>query len=244
MGAKNKLKKFSEMAAFPNVVQAGFDEVYQKSHYLKGKWAIDFFKNNNPIVLELGCGKGEYTVGLARKFTGKNFLGIDIKGARMWKGASDALDGNLKNAGFLRTRIEMIQSFFAPGEVSEIWITFPDPQIKRLRAKKRLTSAGFLNLYGKFLKHGGVIHLKTDSEHLYEFTRSVIKINNLPCIEDTSDLYKTGIADDILSIKTHYEALFTDKGFTIKYLKFTLLEDVVLVNPPELENPDNNGNQN
>lgn len=223
MSNKNKLQKFAEMATFGHVVQASYGEVAGSDHPLKGRWADHFFGNQLPLVVELGCGKGEYSVGLAERFPEKNFLGVDIKGARMWKGATDALEKGLTNVGFLRTRIEQIGSFFAPGEVSEIWITFPDPQAKRNRAKKRLTSAGFLNRYRAFLKPDGVVHLKTDSRLLYDFTRRVIALNGLMSLEDTDNLYGSGRADEILSIRTHYETLFMDKGFSIKYLQFRLV---------------------
>lgn len=232
MSNKNKLQKFAEMATFTNVVQAPpFSELYGSEHPMRGKWSKQFFGNDHPLVLELGCGKGEYSVGLARRFPEKNFLGVDIKGARIWKGASEALQSGLPNVGFLRTRIELIGSFFAPGEVSEIWITFPDPQARRNRAKKRLTSAGFLTRYRTFLKPDGVVHLKTDSRQLYDFTLSVIELNRLECLDATHDLYGSGRADDILSIRTHYETLFMGKGFAITYLQFRLTGSEPLFDP-------------
>ena len=177
--AKNKLRKFAEVATFTNVIQPDIKEVFRKDYPIRGNWHSQFFKNTNPIVLELGCGKGEYTTGLAARFPDKNFIGIDIKGARIWKGASEALEKGLANAGFLRTRIEHISSCFGPDEVSEIWITFPDPQEKRDRSTKRLTSSLFLPVYKKFLKPSGIIHLKTDNEILYKYTCRLCQFNNL-----------------------------------------------------------------
>ncbi|MDP4210580.1 MAG: tRNA (guanosine(46)-N7)-methyltransferase TrmB [Bacteroidota bacterium] len=234
--AKNKLKKFAEMATFENVVQPHLDEVLNKDYKLKGKWNSEFFKNDNPIVLELGCGKGEYSTGLAERYPDKNFLGVDIKGSRMWKGASHAINTGLKNVGFLRTRIEHIASFFAPGEISEIWITFPDPQEKRIRAKKRLTSSIFLASYKKFIKPSGIIHLKTDNTLLYNYTCALCSHNGLDVKFSTADLYNSNLNEEVLlSIKTHYEALFTAKGMTIKYLRFTLDGHDTFIEPPQNE---------
>jgi tRNA (guanine-N7-)-methyltransferase len=177
--------------------------------------------------LELGCGKGEYTVGLGTTHPDGNFLGIDIKGARMWRGAKTATEMGLRNVGFLRTRIEFINSFFGPGEVSEIWITFPDPQLKKGREKKRLTSPVFLALYSQFLAPGGVIHLKTDSRELHDYTRRVIAANDLPCESASTDIYGEGLpaTDPALTIKTTYERRFLDEGKPITYLRFRLPSD-------------------
>ena len=218
---KKKLQRFADMETFSNVVQPAFDEVYGKDYPLKGNWNRLFFKNNNPIVLELGCGKGEYTTGLARRFQKKNFIGIDIKGSRMWKGARMALAEHLDNVAFLRTHIEMIHSFFGEDEIEEIWITFPDPQLKKKR--KRLTSSRFLNTYGGFLKKGGLVHLKTDSTVLYQYTIDLAKLNQLPVKINTRDLYHSGIDIDILGIQTFYERQFLDQGMKITYLCFELL---------------------
>lgn len=221
--AKNKLTKFALLSSYDHVIEADVDEVIHNDHPLKGNWNTGFFKNEKPIVLELGCGKGEYTTGLAERYPGKNFLGVDIKGARMWKGATHALDNGLKNVGFLRTRIEHIASFFAPGEISEIWVTFPDPQEKRSRATKRLTSTVFLNNYKKFLGTNGIVHLKTDNSLLYHYTAALCKHNELDVKFSTDDLYNSDLNEEVLlSIKTHYETLFVSKGFTIKYIRFTL----------------------
>ncbi|MDR1171300.1 MAG: tRNA (guanosine(46)-N7)-methyltransferase TrmB [Bacteroidales bacterium] len=219
---KNKLKRFADMSAYPNVIETKFEEVFRTDFRLKGRWADEIFGNRHPLVLELGCGKGEYTVALARKYPGMNFIGVDIKGSRMWVGATDALQNNLANAAFLRTRIEFIRSSFAPGELSEIWITFPDPQPQKSRANKRLTSARFLQSYREILQPGGIIHLKTDSQSLFEYTCKVLELNKLNVLECTDDLYHSGYADDILSVQTYYEKMFMDKGFTIKYLKFEI----------------------
>jgi len=217
---KRKLERFAEMNTFPHVIQPAFDEVFRKDHILKGNWKNTFFKNDNPITLELGCGKGEYSVGLAKLFPQRNYLGVDIKGARIWKGAKTSLVENIPNVGFLRTHIEFLSSFFAPGEVDEIWLTFPDPQIKKKR--KRLTSSRFLNLYGQFLKDNGIIHLKTDNDLLFQYTLSILKYNQLEIIECTNNLYASEINYPILTIKTYYEQQFLEMNATIKYLCFKL----------------------
>jgi tRNA (guanine-N7-)-methyltransferase len=220
--AKHKLERFAEMEGFRNVVQPTFDEAFAKSHPLRGNWASTFFQNNNPLVLELGCGKGEYTLGLARNYKNSSFLGVDIKGARIWRGAKTATEENITNVGFLRCRIEMIGNFFAPGEVSEIWITFPDPQLKNHRAKKRLTSARFLNAYRQFVKPGAVIHLKTDNEVLYKYTLNLIKHNQLPLLFATDNLYEQSVANEASSIQTFYENQYLAQGIPIKYIQFKL----------------------
>ncbi len=220
--AKNKLKRFADMAVYPNVIEPTFEEVFRTDFRLKGRWAEEIFRNNRPIVLELGCGKGEYTVALARKYPEKNFIGVDIKGSRIWVGATDALQNNLTNVAFLRTRIEFIVSCFASGEVSEIWITFPDPQPQQSRANKRLTSARFLDSYKNIMKPDGIVHLKTDSLSLFDYTCKVVELNDLSVIECTDDLYGSGYEDDILSVRTYYEKMFMAKGFSIKYLKFNI----------------------
>ena len=217
---KNKLKKFGEMETFSNVFQYPYSVLMQQGFPLKGKWHSDFFGNGNPIVLELRCGKGEYTVGLAKRFPDRNFIGVDIKGARMWTGAKQAVADNMPNVAFVRTNIELIASFFAPGEVSEIWITFPDPQMKK--TNKRLTSVRFLNLYRRILEPGGIINLKTDSPFLYTYTRELVRLNGLPVEVDTDDLYASGKADDILEIRTFYEQQWLARGLTIKYLRWRL----------------------
>ena len=229
---KNKLKKFAEMETFSNVFQCNSrelitDEIEQSSvktlnHPMIGHWRDKYFYNNNPIVLELGCGRGEYTVGLAQKYPDKNFIGVDIKGARMWRGAKTATENGMTNVGFLRTRIEFINSFFAEGEVAEIWITFPDPQLKTRRAKKRLTSPIFLEYYAQFLAADGWINLKTDSQHLYGYTNEVVRHFDLPCEASNNDIYGTGFADAELSVKTAYETKFLERGLPITYTRFSL----------------------
>ena len=181
-----------------------------------GKWNDEFFKNPGPITLELGCGKGEYTVALANANPDRNYIGVDIKGARMWSGAKEVEENGIENAGFLRAEIENIDKFFAPGEVDEIWITFPDPQMQKTR--KRLTSVRFLQMYGKFLKPGGVINLKTDSPFLYEYTKRLAELNNFEILSITDDLYGSGKADPVSSIKTYYESQWLSRGKKIKLI--------------------------
>jgi tRNA (guanine-N7-)-methyltransferase len=219
---KDKLKKWADIETCDFVIQPGFDEIFGKDHHLKGKWNSEFFRNDHPLVLELGCGKGEYTTGLAMLYPEKNFIGIDIKGARMWRGAKTTREHNLKNVAFLRTRIEFIRSFFTAGEVDEIWITFPDPQFKRRRTKKRLTSPLFLNAYRTFLRPGGIVHLKTDNKPLFDYTLGVIKDNSLKLNVATDNLYESDFTGEILAIKTHYEKLFLQEGIPITYLQFEL----------------------
>ncbi len=219
---KDKARRFEENLTFKCMVQPGFDEVFHKDHALKGHWHRDFFGNDHPIVLELGCGRGEYTVALARRYPHVNFIGVDIKGARMWRGAKTATAEGLANAAFLRTRIEFISSFFGPGEVAGIWITFPDPQLKKNRAKKRLTSPSFLASYAGFLAQGAPVHLKTDSRPLHDYTLAVARHNGLPVEVACADIYGMGMADELLSIKTTYETQFLARGMAITYLRFGL----------------------
>lgn len=221
------------MKGFDHVIEPSFEEVFRQHHSLRGKWHSEWFRNTNPIILELGCGKGEYTVGLASRYTGKNFIGIDIKGARMWKGAKQAYTMGLPNAAFLRTRIEFTTSFFAPGEVDEIWLTFPDPQMKRKREKKRLSGPQFLNLYRQFLKDGGIVHLKTDCRELYDYTLALTQVNGLEVITAVTDLYHQMPGDPLLSIRTHYEELFLKQGVPITYLSFRLPDEKEIVSPGE-----------
>ena len=226
---KNKLRKFAEMETLECVFQFPFSTVVEGACPMRGKWNETYFRNSNPIVLELGCGKGEYAVALGQRFPDKNYIGVDIKGARMWTGAKQVAAQGLKNVAFLRTSIELIDRMFAPGEVSEIWITFPDPQMKKVN--KRLTSTRFLDNYRRILKPDGIVHLKTDSPFLYTYTNELVKINHLQVEVNTDDLYHSGIADDILEIKTYYERQWLSRGLTIKYLKFHLPHDVQLVEP-------------
>lgn len=228
MGGKNKLARWNELASFDNVIQPVIGEIAGKDHPVKGKWKSDIFRNNNPVVLELGCGKGEYTVGLATRFPEKNFIGVDIKGARMWRGAKTANEQKLGNTAFLRTRIEFINSFFVEDEVDEIWITFPDPHVGGRNSNKRLTSPFYLNLYRPLLKNNGIIHLKTDNTELYNFTSKIATLNALEVLSSTSDLYSENFPDDILSIRTHYEQLFLREGLKIKYISFRLPKDKII----------------
>lgn len=227
---KNKLEKFADMASYPHVFEYPYSAVDDVPFDMKGNWHGQFFKNDHPIVLELGCGRGEYTVGLGRMFPDKNFIGADIKGARMWTGATESLQSEMKNVAFLRTNIEIIDRFFASDEVSEIWLTFSDPQMKK--ATKRLTSTYFMERYRKFLKNDGIVHLKTDSNFMFTYTRYMIERNRLPVDVMTEDLYHSGMADEILSIKTYYEQQWLDRGLNIKYIKFHLPQ------AGELQEPD------
>lgn len=230
---KGKLAKFAEMETFSNVFQYPFSVVDNVPFEMKGHWREQYFKNNHPVVLELGCGKGEYTVELARLYPEMNFIGVDIKGARMWTGAKQALEGGLKNVAFLRTNIEIIDRFFAESEVQEIWLTFSDPQMKN--AHKRLTSTFFLNRYRKFLVDGGIVHLKTDSNFLFTYTTCMVKENKLPVVFSTEDLYHTEGLDEethkILSIQTYYESMWIERGLNIRYMKFLLPQQGELVEP-------------
>jgi tRNA (guanine-N7-)-methyltransferase len=232
---KNKLKKFKELGELDRVFQPDFHQMLKNDFHLKGKWNKEVFNNNNPLVLELGCGKGEYTLGLAQNFPEKNFIGVDIKGARMWKGAKESNEKNLLNSGFLRTRIELIRSFFGKDEISEIWLTFPDPQLKESRKNKRLSSSKFLGLYQNFIVNQGLMHLKTDSAELYQYTLSLAKHNQFEILLSTDDLYASGFADDILGIKTFYEKQFLEKGMKIHYLKFRLPNNVKITELSEDE---------
>lgn len=228
MSSKNKLYKFKENETFRCLVQPAMEEIFHRDHPLKGNWGRTMFGNNHPIVLELGCGKGEYTIALAERHPEKNFIGVDIKGARLWKGAKYANDKPLPNVAFLRIRIEFIESLFAADEISEIWITFADPQVHKPR--KRLTSPIFLERYRKFLQSGsaddetGTIHLKTDSQLLHESTLEVIREGGHRLIEADSDIYGSGRAenDEILCVKTFYEQYFLAQGLPITYLRFKL----------------------
>jgi len=218
---KNKLAKFADLETYPHVFQKPSTALQSGSSFsLKGQWNEEFFKNNNPIVLELGCGKGEYTVGLAKMYPDKNFIGIDIKGARIWTGAKESLEKEMTNVAFLRTNIEMIQHFFAENEVSEIWLTFPDPQMKK--TTKRLTATNFMRLYQQILKQEALIHLKTDSNFMYTYTCEMVKSNSYPVRFSTNNLYNSGLIDTILEIKTFYEQQWIARGIDIKYIQFIL----------------------
>lgn len=221
--SKNKLKKFAEMETFDNVFQCSAEEAKgnaaDKTAYA-GQWREHVFRNPNPIVLELGCGRGEYTLGLGRLFPDKNFIGVDIKGARIWAGAKEACEARMPNVAFLRTNIEFLPRFFAADEADEIWITFPDPQMKK--ATKRLTSSYFMQRYRQLLRDGGLVHLKTDSPFLYQYTAEMVRANRFPVEIATNDLYAAGLTDPVLDLKTHYEKQWLERGMSIKYIAFGL----------------------
>ena len=223
MGSKNKLRRFKENETFANVLQPSRDEVFDNALNLKGNWKANFFKNNNPLVLELGCGKGEYAVSLARKYPDKNFLGIDIKGARFWRGAKTALEEKLDNVGFLRIQIELLAYCFEENEVDEIWITFPDPQIKYKRTKHRLTNQTFLELYRNVLKPQGVMHLKTDSEFMHGYTLGLLHGMEEEITYAHHDVYGNNMSPkEVTEIQTFYEQQYLDEGKKITYLSFKL----------------------
>ena len=230
---KGKLAKFADMETYENVFQYPYSVVEHVPFEMQGHWHEEYFHNNNPIVLELGCGKGEYTVGLAKLYPNMNFIGVDIKGARMWTGATQALEEGLKNVAFLRTNIEIIDRFFSAGEVKEIWLTFSDPQMKNPR--KRLSSTWFLERYRKFLSDGGFIHLKTDSNFLFTYTTYLVEKNKLPLVVKTTDLYQESENNSSLkeaaAIQTYYESMWIERGLNIKYMKFGLPHCGELVEP-------------
>jgi len=232
MSRRNKLEKFAELLSFPNVYEC-FDPtdpqligLHGTEVDLRGEWAEKHFQNGRPIVLELACGRGEYTLGMARRFLERNFIGVDVKGARIWKGARIALGEGLVNAAFLRTRIEQIAAFFAPGEVAEIWITFPDPFLRKSKANRRLTSPRFLAEYRKILRPEGLIHLKTDEPNLYAYTLDVLAdADAAELLYHDDNIYAKPLPLPELEIKTYYERLHLQKGKTIKYVQFRLRRD-------------------
>lgn len=233
---KGKLAKFADMASYPHVFECPYSVVDEVPFEMKGRWGKEFFHNDRPLVLELGCGRGEYTVGLARLFPEKNFIGVDIKGARMWTGATEALSAGLPNVAFLRTNIEIIDRFFGENEVSEIWLTFSDPQMKK--PTKRLTSTFFMERYRRFLKDGGCIHLKTDSNFLFTYTTYMVEKNGLPLEFSTTDLYHSVLAEQpdtedsrILGIQTYYERQWLERGLNIRYMRFRLPHGGLLEEP-------------
>ncbi|SFW56592.1 tRNA (guanine-N(7)-)-methyltransferase [Sinomicrobium oceani] len=223
MGSKNKLKRFRENETFSNVIQPERNDVISGGFPLKGTWRSGFFKNENPIVLELGCGKGEYSVNLARRYPGKNFIGVDIKGARFWRGAKTALEEGLDNVAFLRTQIELIDLFFDRGEVDEIWITFPDPQIKYKRTKHRLTNAEFLGKYKTVLREGGFVHLKTDSEFMHGYTLGLLHGAGCEVVYAHHDVYGNDYTpEEVTAIQTFYEKQYLEQQKPITYIKFRI----------------------
>ncbi|MBC3845429.1 tRNA (guanosine(46)-N7)-methyltransferase TrmB [Winogradskyella echinorum] len=223
MGSKNKLKRFKENETFANVFQPTRDELVKENYQLKGKWKKEVFKNNNPLVLELGCGKGEYTVGLAKRYPEKNFIGIDIKGARFWRGAKTAIEENIPNAAFIRTQIELIEHVFEENEVDEIWITFPDPQIKYQRTKHRMTNLQFLERYKKVIKPGGLMHLKTDSEFMHGYTLGLLHGLNYEVLYANHNVYKLeGSPEEVTEIQTFYENQYLEKDKAITYIRFKI----------------------
>lgn len=223
MGSKNKLKRFRENETFGNVIQPTRDELVNQNFDLKGQWNENVFKNNNPVILELGCGKGEYSIALAERYPNKNFIGIDIKGARFWRGAKTAIEKKIKNVAFLRTQIELIDFAFAKDEVDEIWITFPDPQIKYKRTKHRMTNLDFLKRYKNILKPEGVIHLKTDSEFMHGYTLGLLHGAGHEVLYANHNVYKQeGSPDEVTSIQTHYESLYLEKNKPITYIRFKI----------------------
>jgi tRNA (guanine-N7-)-methyltransferase len=224
VGSKNKLRRFAENLTFDNLFQIPYEQIIKGFEY-KGKWREGFFRNDHEIILELGCGKGEYTIGLARNHPDKNFIGVDIKGARIWRGLKTAEEENLFNVAFIRTRINQVEYYFGHNEVSEIWITFPDPQPRKLKISKRLTSPGFLDAYSKFLKPGGIIHLKTDNIIFFEYTLDVIKEAKHELLYSTYDVYTTEKDNELTQIQTFYEKKWLEHGTKIKYLKFKLNSD-------------------
>ena len=240
--SKGKLQKFAEMETFKNVFQYPYGVISEVPFEMRGHWREQYFHNDNPIVLELGCGKGEYTVGLARVYPNINFIGVDIKGARIYTGAKQALEEGLENVAFLRTSIEIIDRFFNEDEVQEIWLTFSDPQMKNVH--KRLTSTFFMIRYRRFLIDGGLVHLKTDSNFLFTYTTYMVDVNKLPVLFRTEDLYGNELGEgsvveeqmdektrEILGIHTYYENQWIERGLNIKYIKFQLPRTGELVEP-------------
>lgn len=223
MGSKNKLRRFRENETFANVFQPSRPDLVDGEYKMKGQWNKTFFKNDNPLILELGCGKGEYTVGLAKRYPNKNFIGIDIKGARFWRGAKTAIEENLPNAAFLRTQIELVEYAFAKNEIDEIWITFPDPQIKYKRTKHRMTNTAFLKRYKTILKPDGVVNLKTDSEFMHGYTLGLLHGEGHEVLYANHDVYRQeGSPEEVTGIQTFYESQYLEKNKPITYIRFKI----------------------
>jgi len=223
VGSKNKLKRFRENETFKNVFQPSRADLVESNYELKGNWRQQFFKNDNPLVLELGCGKGEYSVELAKKYPNKNFIGIDIKGARFWRGAKTAIEENIENVAFLRIQIQLIEFAFAESEVDEIWITFPDPQIKYKRTKHRMTNTEFLKRYKKVIKPNGVVNLKTDSEFMHGYTLGLLHGEGHEVLYANHDVYKLhGSPEEVTSIQTFYESQYLEENKPITYIRFKI----------------------
>ena len=223
MGSKNKLKRFKENETFPNVIQPTREALVTANFNLKGHWKSTFFKNENPLVLELGCGKGEYAIALAKRYPNKNFIGIDIKGARFWRGAKTAVEEQISNVAFLRTQIELVDYAFAENEVDEIWITFPDPQIKYKRTKHRMTNSQFLKRYKKILKPEGIVNLKTDSEFMHGYTLGLLHGEGHEVLYSNNDVYRQdGSPDEVTSIQTYYESQYLAQNKPITYIRFKI----------------------
>jgi len=226
--AKRKLEQFADMDTYSHVFHAPYEVIKDSDFKMKGKWNT-FFKNDNPLIVELGCGKGEYTVGMSQQNIENNYIGVDIKGARMWRGATTVKENSIKNVAFLRSRIDFTEKLFAENEIDEIWITFPDPQ--REKRRKRLTAPMFIKRYQKVLKNNGIINLKTDSRLMYYYTLELAKSNNFDILVNTNDLYASEYADEKLSIKTYYEQMFLDEGKKINYLRFKIHSNEIIDTP-------------
>lgn len=220
---KDKLKRFAENLTFKNLFQYLYEDLQNPDSFpLKGKWRTDYFKNDHPIIVEVGCGKGDYTTGLASMYPEKNFIGFDRQGARLWRGCRNAIENNLENVAFVRTNIQFIEHFFAPDEVDEIWVTFPDPQPSKPNHRKRLTSPTFLKRYSNILKPDGIMHLKTDSDFFFDFTLETIAEGKHEILFKSHDLYADEVKDDVSKIQTFYEKMWLEQGLKIKYVRFKI----------------------
>ncbi len=221
--SKNKLEKFAENLTFRNYFSFPYEEILQQDASMKGRWKAEYFKQDEPVTLELGCGRGEYTLALAAMFPHRNYIGMDRKGARLWKGCKYAAENNMQNVAFIRSQIQFLPRMFVEGEVNEIWLTFPDPQPKRSKVAKRLTSSYYLDIYKQVLTPGGCIHLKTDSELLFHYTKEVIHKLDYTILEIQEDVYQSEIQNPILAIQTYYEKMWLEQGHKIYYIKFTMI---------------------